>query len=132
MLLEVPVQTLRGDVVTVMAATFIASLGIAALALYALRRRAADLTALAFALFALMYAIRLATATGTIQTVLSDSSGPWGYLNAGLTLHHSPCRCLDGRNPAGRRLAWISQNRADDRPRRRSDRHSRDVRYRSA
>src|SRR5262245_31119470 len=67
MSIELPVHTLRADVIAMLAASFIGSLGVAALALYALRRRSADVTPLAFAAFALMYAVRLAVATRTMQ-----------------------------------------------------------------
>jgi sigma-B regulation protein RsbU (phosphoserine phosphatase) len=101
MLLDLPVQTLRGDLVTVIAATFIATLGVAALALYALRRRATDLTALAFALFALMYAIRLAMATRTVQTGVSASGGSWRYVDAALTYAILPAGAWMGETLLG-------------------------------
>jgi sigma-B regulation protein RsbU (phosphoserine phosphatase) len=82
---ELPIQILRGDIIAIVAAAFIASLGIAALALYALRKRAADVTPLAFAAFALIYALRLALSTRTVQAALSESGGPWGYIDAALT-----------------------------------------------
>ena len=82
--MELSTQTLRGDLIAVVAATFIASLGLAALALYALRKRSADVTPLAFAAFALIYASRLAIATRTIQAALSESGGLWEYIDAAL------------------------------------------------
>jgi hypothetical protein len=39
MVVELPIRVLRGDVVAVVAATFIAPLGVAALALHTLRKR---------------------------------------------------------------------------------------------
>ena len=70
MAVELPVYVLRGDIIAVVAGTFIASLGVAALALYTLRKRSAGLTPLAFAAFALLYAIRLAASTRTVQAVV--------------------------------------------------------------
>ena len=98
---ELTIRMLRGDVIAVVAATFIASLGIAALALYALRKRSADLTPLAFAAFALLYATRLAIATLTIQSVLSESGGPWGYIGAGLTYAILPAGAWMGESLLG-------------------------------
>jgi phosphoserine phosphatase RsbU/P len=85
MSVELPIQVLRGDVIALVAATFIASLGLAALALYTLRRRSADMTPLAFASFALLYAARLAAVTRTFQAAVGVPAGPWGYIDAGLT-----------------------------------------------
>jgi len=101
MLVELPIQILRGDFIAIVAATFIASLGIAALALYALRKRAADVTPLAFAAFAIMYALRLAISTRTIQAVLSPSGGPWGYIDAGLTYAILPAGASMGESLLG-------------------------------
>jgi sigma-B regulation protein RsbU (phosphoserine phosphatase) len=75
---------LRGDLVTLTAATFIASLGLAALALFALRWRAADITPLAFAAFALLYALRLAFGTKTLQLAAGDRIA-WDYVGNALT-----------------------------------------------
>ena len=94
-LVELPMQMLRGDVIAIVAAAFIASLGVASLALYALRKRAADVTPLAFAAFALIYALRLAIATRTVQAALSESGGPWGYIDAALTYAILPGRRVD-------------------------------------
>jgi sigma-B regulation protein RsbU (phosphoserine phosphatase) len=101
MLVELPIQVLRGDVVTIVAATFIASLGVAALALYALGKRSTDLAPLAFAAFALIYAIRLAVATRTIQATLSESGGPWGDINAVLTYAILPAGAWMGESLLG-------------------------------
>src|SRR4051812_11084490 len=101
---EIPVHTLRGDVVAVIAATYIASLGIAALALFALRKRSADVTPLAFALFALMYAIRLAIVTRTIQAALGASGTPWGYIEAALTYAILPAGAWMGETLLG--VGW--------------------------
>jgi hypothetical protein len=76
---------LRGDVVAVVAATFIASLDVAALALYVLRKRSADMMPIAFAAFALLYAVRLTAATRTFQAAVGKPDGPWGYVDAALT-----------------------------------------------
>jgi sigma-B regulation protein RsbU (phosphoserine phosphatase) len=101
MLVELPIQMLRGDVIAVVAATFIASLGVAALGLYALRKRSADVTPLAFAVFALLYATRLAIATRTIQAALSESGGPWGYIGAALTYAILPAGAWMGESLLG-------------------------------
>src|SRR3954468_24318703 len=101
MLVELPIQVLRLDFIAIVAATFIASLGIAALALYALRKRSADVTPLAFAAFAIMYALRLAIATQTIQTAISPSGGPWGYIGAALTYAILPAGALMGEGLLG-------------------------------
>jgi len=84
MAIELPIPTLRFDLVVLAAASFIASLAVAALALYALRKRSADMTPLAFAAFALMYAVRLGITTPTMQAALG-AGRPWGYVGAGLT-----------------------------------------------
>src|SRR5215204_3697199 len=101
MVLELPIRMLRGDVITIVAATFIASLGVAALALYALRNRSADVTPLAFAAFALLYAIRMAVATRTIQAALSEDGGPWGYIGAALTYAILPAGAWMGQSLLG-------------------------------
>src|SRR4051812_11214961 len=101
MIVELPIQMLRGDLIAIVAATFIASLGVAALALYALRTRAADVTPLAFAAFALLYAIRLAVATCTIQAALSESGGPWGFIGAALTYAILPVGAWMGESLLG-------------------------------
>jgi phosphoserine phosphatase RsbU/P len=101
MVLELPIRMLRGDVITIVAATFIASLGVAALALYALRNRSADVTPLAFAAFALLYAVRMAVATRTIQAALSEDGGPWGYIGAALTYAILPAGAWMGESLLG-------------------------------
>src|SRR5215203_5950163 len=98
---ELSTQLLRGDVIAIVGATFIASLGVAALALYALRRRSADVTPLAFAAFALIYATRLGIATRTVQAALSETGGPWGYIDAGLTYTILPAGAWMGRSLLG-------------------------------
>ena len=102
MVAEFPIPTLRGDVIAIVAATFIASLGIAALGLYTLRKRSADVTPLAFAIFALMYAIRLAIATRTMQAALSESGAAWGYVDAALTYAILPAGTWMGESLLGR------------------------------
>ena len=101
MVVELPIQVLRGDVVAVVAATFIASLGVAALALYTLRRRSADMTPLAFASFALIYAARLAAATRTFQAAVGAPDGPWGYIDAALTYVILPAGAWMGESLLG-------------------------------
>ena len=98
MLMELPIQVLRGDVIAVIAATFIASLGVAALALYTLRKRAADMTPVAFAAFALIYAVRLVAATRTFQAAVGEPEGPWAHIDSALTY---------AILPAG---AWMSES----------------------
>jgi phosphoserine phosphatase RsbU/P len=110
MVLELPIEILRGDVIAIVAATFIASLGVAALALYALRTRSADVTPLAFAGFALMYAVRLALATRTIQAALSESGGPWEYIGAALTYAILPAGAWMGESLLG--TGWRGSLRA--------------------
>jgi len=99
---ELPIHVLRGDVIAVVAATFIASLGVAALALYTLRKRSADMTPLAFSAFALLYAIRLAAATRTFRTAVGAPGGPWGYIDAGLTYVILPVGAWMGESLLGR------------------------------
>jgi sigma-B regulation protein RsbU (phosphoserine phosphatase) len=98
---ELPIQVLRGDVLAVVAATFIASLGVAALALYTLRKRSADMTPIAFAAFALLYAIRLAAATRTFQAAVGKPDAPWGYLDAALTYVILPAGAWMGESLLG-------------------------------
>lgn len=98
--IEVPIHTLRVDLIALAAAGFIASLGVAALALYALRRRSADMTPLAFAAFALMYAVRLATATPTMRVAVG-SGAPWGYVGAALTYAILPAGAWMGESLLG-------------------------------
>ena len=112
---ELPVDVLRGDVIAMVGASFIASLGIAALALYALRTRSADMTPLAFAAFALLYAIRLAAATRTLQVAAGDPEGPWGYITAALTYVILPTGAWMGESLLGpgwrgslRMVRWIA------------------------
>ena len=101
MILELPIQVLRGDVIAVVAATFIASLGVAALALYTLRKRSADMTPLAFAAFALIYAIRLMAVTRTFQAAVGEPEGPWEYINAALTYVILPAGAWMGQSLLG-------------------------------
>jgi sigma-B regulation protein RsbU (phosphoserine phosphatase) len=115
MLVELPIQVLRGDVIAVVAATFIASLGVAALALYTLRKRSADITPLAFAAFALLYAIRLMAVTRTFQAAVGEPGGPWGYINAALTYVILPAGAWMGESLLGpgwrgslRIVRWIA------------------------
>lgn len=98
--IELPIPTLRFDLIVLAAASFIASLGVAALALYALRKRSADMTPLAFAAFALMYAVRLAITTPTLQAALGASL-PWGYIGAGLTYAILPAGAWMGETLLG-------------------------------
>jgi len=98
--IELPVSTLRFDLFVLAAASFIASLGVAALALYALRRRSADLTPLAFAAFALMYAVRLAITTPTMQAA-GGSGVPWSVIGAGLTYAILPAGAWMGESLLG-------------------------------
>jgi len=78
-------SVLRHDLAVIVAATFVASLGVAALALYALRRRSADIATLAFAAFALLYAIRLTVSTLTLRFVIGGEDAAWEYMEAALT-----------------------------------------------
>ena len=97
---DLPIPILRFDLVVLAAASFIGSLGIAALALYALRKRSADMTPLAFAAFALMYAVRLAITTRTLQAALG-SDRPWSGIGAGLTYVILPAGAWMGESLLG-------------------------------
>jgi phosphoserine phosphatase RsbU/P len=79
------ISFLRHDLVEIAAACFLASLAAMALGLYALRRRSADRTPLAFACFALLYAMRLAASTDALRAEIGGSAEAWNHLDAGLT-----------------------------------------------
>lgn len=97
---ELSIPALRFDLIVLAGASFIASLGVAAIALYALRKRSADLSSLAFAAFALLYAVRLATTTATMQVAVGPTR-PWDYIGAGLTYTILPAGAWMGETLLG-------------------------------
>jgi sigma-B regulation protein RsbU (phosphoserine phosphatase) len=103
MSVELPIHELRADVVGLVAATFIGSLAVAALALYLLRRRSADVTPLAFASFALLYAVRLAGETQVFRAALPSTGGraTWRYIVAALTYAILPAGAWMGESLLG-------------------------------
>jgi sigma-B regulation protein RsbU (phosphoserine phosphatase) len=82
---SITVSTMRADLAEIVAATFMASLGVAAITLYVLRRRSADITPLAFACFTLLYAIRLAVSTDIVPVLAGGSEQVWALIQSGLT-----------------------------------------------
>jgi sigma-B regulation protein RsbU (phosphoserine phosphatase) len=92
------------------AAAFLASLGLASIALFALRRRSADLT-LSYGVFALLYAVRLATGNELVQLALGGSGQFWDALDAGLTYLILPAATWFSRGLLGagwrRSLEWL-------------------------
>jgi sigma-B regulation protein RsbU (phosphoserine phosphatase) len=92
------------------AAAFLASLGLASIALFALRRRSADLT-LSYGGFALLYAVRLASGNDLVQLALGGSQQLWDALDAGLTYLILPLATWFSRGLLGagwrRSLHWL-------------------------
>lgn len=76
---------LRRDLIEIVAATSMASLAIAALAVYALRRRSADLTLLTFSASGLLYSARMLTLTDIVPVVVGGPERVWNYGRASLT-----------------------------------------------
>jgi sigma-B regulation protein RsbU (phosphoserine phosphatase) len=92
------------------AAAFLASLGLASIALFLLRRRSADLT-LSYGGFALLYAVRLASGNDLVQLALGGSDRFWEALDAGLTYAILPLATWFSRGLLGagwrRSLHWL-------------------------
>jgi len=81
---QVSELALGRDLIELAAAAFLASLGLASTALFALRRRSADLT-LSYGGFALLYAARLAIGNELLQLALGGPEQFWDALDSGLT-----------------------------------------------
>ncbi len=69
----------------IIGATVLASLALAAVALFSLRRRASDLALLSFTAFAALYAVRLFATTSVVRDILGGSDLVWDYVRAILT-----------------------------------------------
>jgi phosphoserine phosphatase RsbU/P len=76
---------LAADVLMVVGASVLLFLALAALALYAMRRRAGDPSLLSFATFALLYAARLYASTWTVPILLGGSDAFWEAARAIVT-----------------------------------------------
>lgn len=76
---------LAADLVLIVGATLLASLALAAVALFSLRRRAGDRALLAFTGFASLYATRLVASTTIVPDIVGGDETMWHYLRAILT-----------------------------------------------
>jgi hypothetical protein len=70
---------LAADVLMVVGATILVVLALAALALFAMRRRAGDPSLLSFAAFSLLYAMRLFASTWSVPTLIGGPDPAWVF-----------------------------------------------------
>jgi sigma-B regulation protein RsbU (phosphoserine phosphatase) len=106
---------IAADLRLIVGASVLGTMAFAALALFSLRRRSADLALMSFATFALLYAVRLLALTWTVPDLLGGSDVLWLYVRAMLT-YVMPipllvfARQLLGPGPYGLRtyLLWIN------------------------
>jgi sigma-B regulation protein RsbU (phosphoserine phosphatase) len=70
---------LAADVLMAAGGTILVVLALAALALFAMRRRAGDPSLVSFAIFSLLYAMRLFASTWTVPTLLGGPDWMWVY-----------------------------------------------------
>jgi phosphoserine phosphatase RsbU/P len=82
---SISIAILRRDLAEIVAATFLGALGLAALALFAFRRRSSDTTLLAFCAFALMYSVRLLATTALVPYVIGGGEQAWVFFRSLLT-----------------------------------------------
>jgi phosphoserine phosphatase RsbU/P len=74
-------RQLQDDIAPLAAGIVLLTIGVAAIALYLLRRKSGDLTLIYFGLFSVMYAIRLLANLRTIRSIFDRPELFWTYIN---------------------------------------------------